>query len=536
MLTNKSQIIDQKTSSSSVEKQNIEESTHFSESKNRHHRLCYLSSYDRGLNVLLAMWPDIKDAFPDATLDIAYGWDLFDRVTANNAERQEWKKRMVELMDQPGITHRGRIGKEELKKLREECGILAYPSDFTEIFCITVVEAQKDGCVPVTTDAAALKETVVGGITVKGDIYDHVVKKEYLERLLELMGDQKKWEELQAIGKKFAQGYTWDKIAKKWTDAFTKHQEDVKVSIVTPTIRRGFWNIMANNIANQTYKNLEWIIVDDYPTDRAHIAKEYAEKYNIDIKYYRGKERKTKRHFGLVNANNTGLQNATGELLVVLQDFILMPLDGVETMVMLFRKNPNTLQAPVDRYYAPKIKPDTESEDWFHGELDVQGEFMRENIRIQNKGLRFTDHPYDFEQNYCAIPKHIAEALGGWYEFMDEGLGFDNTEFALRALMAGYKIVLDETNVCICIDHWETLKGTTEHGMGREKRLSDPRFLWEKQMLEDGKLPLKRTQEIDDKIELLYTIPDEVPNEDAVDWMRDHLEQTVSKWLKEVKI
>ena len=48
------------------------------------------------------------------------------------------------------------------------------------------------------------------------------------------------------------------------------------VSIITPTMRKGWWNIMANNIAMQTYKNVEWLIIDDFPTNREYIAKEYA--------------------------------------------------------------------------------------------------------------------------------------------------------------------------------------------------------------------------------------------------------------------
>jgi coenzyme F420-reducing hydrogenase beta subunit len=72
---------------------------------------------------------------------------------------------------------------------------------------------------------------------------------------------------------------------------------------------------MAHNIANQTYKNIEWIIVDDYPKNREALAKEYAKKYGIDIKYLRSKKRKVKRTYGLVNAENTGWMAAKGEML-----------------------------------------------------------------------------------------------------------------------------------------------------------------------------------------------------------------------------
>lgn len=499
----------------------------------RHHKLIYSSSPDRGLDILLTMWPEIKAKFPDATLDVAYGWKVFDMVAANNPERMKWKEDVVEAMKQPGITDHGRVGKDELKKLREKCGIWAYPTYFTEINCINALEMQRDGVVPVTMNFAALKETVGAGIKIDGDIYDKETQQAYLEALLKLMGDPAQWWAESVKGIEFAAGYGWRNIATQWREQFIKPKEDIKVSIVTPTIRKGFWNIMANNIANQTYKNIEWIIVDDYKEDRRAIANSYAKKYKLEIKYYRGKPRKHKRTYGLVNANNTGLMHSTGQLIVILQDFVLMPQDGVEQLVVLHKMHPNALLAPTDVYKAPKIKPDIESEDWFHGDTDVEGTFIRSNIRNKNEGVRTSDNPFDFEQNYGAIPRNIANDLGGWNEFYDEGLGYDNTDIALRALYAGYELIVDDTNICVCIDHWEALQGTRENVIGRARRLNDPRYIWMTEMLESGKLPIRRSAEMDDKIDLLYDIPDEIEDKDIVKWLKVNSPEIVSGWLEE---
>jgi len=136
------------------------------------HKLFYGSSYDRGLDILLGMWPRIIEDYPDTELHVCYGWNLFDVAFANNPERMAWKDRMNELMKQKGITHHGRLGKKELKKVRENCTIWAYPTYFAEINCITALDCQSDGVVPVTMDDFALSETVGSGIKVKGDIYD----------------------------------------------------------------------------------------------------------------------------------------------------------------------------------------------------------------------------------------------------------------------------------------------------------------------------------------------------------------------------
>jgi hypothetical protein len=482
------------------------------------------------------MWPKIIKTYPDATLDIFYGWNNFDALCANNPERMQWKQKMVELLKQEGITEHGRVGKKELSEYYEKCGILAYPSHFYEIFCISVVESQSHGCVPVTTNIGALSETVEYGVRVDGEINQREVQEEYLKELLSLMGDEKRWKKLSSKGRKWARQYDWGEVANAWAREFIKKDESVKLTVYTPTIRRGFWNIMADNLSKQTYKNFEWVIVDDYPRDRSDTAQEYASKYKLDIKYLRGKPRKVKRTYGLCNANNTVMENATGEVLVFLQDFILIPLDGLEQIATLYRKHPDCLQALPDAYYAPKIKPDKEKEDWFNGNTDVIGEFIRKNIRIQNLGLRFSDNPMDFEQNYGAIPIKIARELGGWHEWLDEGLGWDNTDMAWRSLQSGYKILIDETNIAVCIDHWKTLEGTPEHGLERERRLNDPRYYYIQEMVKAGKMPLKRTQEQDDKVELLYNMPKDVPKGDEVKWLKEHVDFIVDKWIKDIKL
>ena len=186
----------------------------------RHHKLFWGSSYDRGLQHLLKMWPEIKKAYPDATLDVCYGWNLFLTAYRDNAERMAWMKRMGEMMKQPRITHHGRVGKEELKEIRSKCGIWSYPTDFTEINCITALEAQADGLVPVVINYAALKETVGSGIKIDGDIYDKETQQKYLKELLALMGNKERWKKESKKAQKFAQKFSWDRIADLWLKHF----------------------------------------------------------------------------------------------------------------------------------------------------------------------------------------------------------------------------------------------------------------------------------------------------------------------------
>lgn len=495
----------------------------------KHHKLFYGSSYDRGLDILLLMWADIKKKYSDAELHIAYGWDLFDKAALNNKERMEWKSDVVELMKQDGVHHYGRVGKDKLEEIRSKCGIWSYPTYFEEIFCITALEAQNDGLVPVTMRYGALKETAQKGVLVSGSIYTQEVQEEFKTKLMDLMGDEKRWRQLSTNCKKFAKDYDWSLQARKWTTAF-KLPRVGRVSVYTPTIRDGFWNIMASNLASQTHKNFEWIIVDAQDKSRQEIADKYAKMYGLDIKYIH--QPKTKRTYSLANANNLAIEIATGELFVFLQDFVLITPTALEELLNVSQKHPGDFIAPVDNYFAPKVKPDTSNkEDWFNGNVDVIGEFMRKNIRVQNLGIREATSITDFEQNFGAVPTQTLRNLGGYYEFFDEALGWDDTEIIWRGQQLGYNLWIDDTNQCVCVDHWSTL-GKDEGGtsVNRTRRLNDPRFLWMREQIEKGNLPVVRDPKKDEKIDLQYTIPKKVSDEDCVKWMRENTEKIVKGW------
>ena len=123
----------------------------------------YFSSYDRGLECLLDMFPRIREQVPEATLDIYYGWNVFDQYHAKNPEKMKWKWQMIRKMNQEGVTEHGRVDHQQLADAMKEIKVWAYPTEFTEIHCITALKAQEAGCIPVTTNVGALQETVVNG-------------------------------------------------------------------------------------------------------------------------------------------------------------------------------------------------------------------------------------------------------------------------------------------------------------------------------------------------------------------------------------
>ena len=183
-------------------------------------KLIYKSSYDRGAEHLLNMWSEIKKEVPEATLSIYYGWNLFDKGHANNPQMMKWKENMIKMMQQEGITEYGRVSKEELDKATANADIWAYPTHFGETNCITALDSEKLGCVPVTMAYAGLLDTVYSGVLIDGDIYEEATRKEFVKELISLWKDKERLAKEKQKGIDGAKNFEWKRIAKLWTEHF----------------------------------------------------------------------------------------------------------------------------------------------------------------------------------------------------------------------------------------------------------------------------------------------------------------------------
>jgi len=190
---------------------------------NKPTKVIYTSSYDRGLEHLLKIWPGVKKAVPEAELDVYYGWTLFKRFYGDNPERMAWMNKMNKMMEADGINHMGRVSQDEIHKVMATAGVWAYPTHFGEISCITAMKAQMLGCVPVVIEYAALETTVQHGVKVQGDIYDKEVREKFRDELIALLKDPKRQEEIRGPMMKWAnKEYTWTNVAVQWDEDFKK--------------------------------------------------------------------------------------------------------------------------------------------------------------------------------------------------------------------------------------------------------------------------------------------------------------------------
>ncbi len=105
------------------------------------------------------------------------------------------------------------------------------------------------------------------------------------------------------------------------------------VSIITPSFQQAAWlETCMLSVLNQTYSNIEYIVIDGESTDG---SKDIIERYAPKLKYWH-----SKKDAGQVNALNIGYQKAKGDFIAFLNaDDVLEPW-AVETIIRVHEVNP----------------------------------------------------------------------------------------------------------------------------------------------------------------------------------------------------
>ena len=186
------------------------------------HRMMYASSPDRGMEYLLMIFPRIKELVPDAELHLFYGfnnidkvieaWGIHSRVAMNTAKLQG-------MLEQPGVVWHGRTPQPELLREWAKSAIWCHPSNFTETSCITCMDAQALGAIPVTSPVWAVAENVKHGVFIHGNVTQEIIRARYVLEVFRLMVDEERQEEIRREMMPWAiEQFDWNKFARQWQD------------------------------------------------------------------------------------------------------------------------------------------------------------------------------------------------------------------------------------------------------------------------------------------------------------------------------
>jgi UDP-glucose:(glucosyl)LPS alpha-1,2-glucosyltransferase len=188
--------------------------TNFEGEEKRHFkRLIYASLPYRGLKKLLPIYQALKPKHPELELRI---FSSFDRSKLEDSSQEDKKYREIfeQLKRLPGCFLSKSIPQHELAREFMQAAIWAYPTKFQETSYGLALEAQAGGCVPVTSDLAALKEGVgEAGVLIPPPM-DDVYFKRYVEAIDHLFENPSEWSRLSLMGMQKSKKCSWEERAK----------------------------------------------------------------------------------------------------------------------------------------------------------------------------------------------------------------------------------------------------------------------------------------------------------------------------------
>jgi predicted O-methyltransferase YrrM/tetratricopeptide (TPR) repeat protein len=176
----------------------------------------YSSFPNRGLVVLLKMWPRIHARFPDAVLNL---YCDVDGEWVNRVAPDEMKEVKQLLTQVKGVKYHGWVSKETLSRAWETAEYWLYPCKFEETFCLTALEAAVSKTLAVTNNLAALEDTVGDrGVITHGSPLEEHWQEETLSKLFQYMDGTLSKDSLVEKNYTWSKTLTWSGQAQKLLD------------------------------------------------------------------------------------------------------------------------------------------------------------------------------------------------------------------------------------------------------------------------------------------------------------------------------
>jgi predicted O-methyltransferase YrrM len=197
------------------------DSTRFIRKAKKPYSFIYSSYPNRGLLQLLRMWPRIKNELPEATLDVFA--DINGKWVNEVAGAEMEAIRILLNRGLEGVNMRGWVSKGELAEAWSTADIWFYPATFMETFCLTALEAATSGTLAITSDLAALQETVGDrGILIPGDASMGDWHEKALAELFSVLKDPGRKARLVEMNKKWADSMSWKSRADEMLTKYIK--------------------------------------------------------------------------------------------------------------------------------------------------------------------------------------------------------------------------------------------------------------------------------------------------------------------------
>ncbi len=265
----------------------------------------------------------------------------------------------------------------------------------------------------------------------------------------------------------------------------------VDVSVITCTNRFGGIDLNWSSLRRQTFKNWEWVLCDTLYEERKEEVKEYT-KGDARIRHVRQTKKLDSAKTWLNHAENEGIKASSGELIVLLQDYIHIDPDALEKFWYQYQANPKSFVTGVGHQYGKPGKEEFVNPQGLITVFSKPFEGVPEVIvwtdpRMKSDKTFYPCIPNDWEANYSSIPRKALYDIGGFDETYDFfGHAWDNVSVANRAFALGYEPYIDQSNISKSVRHEDFFEHTTKHDSSEiiayhQKRMEEIKI---------GKLPI----------------------------------------------
>lgn len=181
--------------------------------------LVYSSTPNRGLRVLIALFPALRALFPGLRLQVFSSLRVYQ---APAHEEANFADLYAECRRCEGVEYHGSVPQIQLAAALRRAHVLAYPNVYEETSCIAAIEAMAAGCQIVTSDLGALPETTAGFAELVPFDFDlQIFGRRYFDALCPAL---RQWYErplalaqrLEAQSRYALERHSWEQLAQAW--------------------------------------------------------------------------------------------------------------------------------------------------------------------------------------------------------------------------------------------------------------------------------------------------------------------------------
>lgn len=391
------------------------------------HKIVFASSPDRGVARVIHAVSRAREVDPRVTLHVTYGFNNLDKI----ASFADTAATLRQQLDQPWIVNHGRISQPDLYRLWLSAGLWVYPTTFHETSCITSMEAQACGAIPIVSPVAALAENVGWGGWIDGSADDPLT-------LARFTGEILRWAnpEMQATIRPdmmawARERFDWERFVDQWEAAFEGRADPrdfpvqigfaevapsrPKISVLTASMRPTRLPWTQATLDAQTFRDFEWIVCGETPPPTAG-------------PFLWMPEPTADTYCHIHAAWNRLVSGARGQLLVFLSDSTLLEPDALQRLWDHFQAHPREGVSA----WLTEI-------DQYPGDGEPAITWLDYRMASLNQRLA----PIHMELRAAALPRALLDAAGPFDEAFDNHPAMGEKDLCLRAAAHGFTFSLD---------------------------------------------------------------------------------------------